>query len=103
MTEILTQYAVPVLLALMGICLIAALAGLYLWYKEHNGSPQLAPWAKFSAGVSYLALGLCGIIVHPFFEKNNLFLYIFSWLMVLLGGWLFKQGLKLRRQAKNGK
>lgn len=101
MTEILTLYAVPVLLVLMGISLVTAIAGISLWIKSSTGSPQVAPWAKFSAGVSYISLGLCGIIAHPFFEGNNLFLYIFSWAMVLLGGWLFKQGLSLRRLARS--
>lgn len=103
MTEILTQYAVPVLLVLMAISLVTAIAGISLWIKQSTGSPQVAPWAKISAGVSYIALGLCGIIAHPFFEGNNLFLYIFSWLMVLLGFWLFKQGLTLSRQARSKK
>lgn len=103
MTEILTQYAVPVLLVLMGICLVTGIVGISLWIKQFTGSPQVAPWAKLSAGVSYITLGLCGIIAHPFFEENNLFLYIFSWLMVLLGGWLFKGGLTLRRQNRSKK
>ncbi|MDZ4833725.1 MAG: hypothetical protein SGJ27_08080 [Candidatus Melainabacteria bacterium] len=96
----LTEYAVPVLLVLSGIALVTAMLGLATWGSSLTGGhPKTVCWAKLFAGVSWVAFGLDGILASAFISDNRLFTYLISWAFLLMGGFVFRSGWRLRKAA----
>jgi len=95
-----SDYAVPVLLVLSGITLVSALLGLASWLSSlTGGEAKTFYWAKLFAGVSYVCLGLDGILASTFVTDNRLMTYLLSWAFLIMGGFVFRSGWRLRKQA----
>lgn len=95
-----SDYAVPVLLILSGVTLVSALLGLACWFSSLTGGhPRTVHWAKLFAGVSYICLGLDGTLASSFVTDNRLITYLLSWAFLIMGGFVFRSGWRLRRKA----
>lgn len=93
------DYAVPALLTLSAIALVAALLGLANWFSSLTGGEKKTLYmAKLFAGVSYIALGLDGIVAHAFIDERRLLTYVLGWGFVIMGGFVFRSGWRLRKQ-----
>ncbi len=99
-----TDYIVYVLLILSAITLITAMLGLAAWMSSLTGGhPRTHHWAKLFAGVSYICLGLDGIVASSFVPDNRLVTYLLSWAFLIMGGFVFRSGWRLRKQNLGGK
>src|SRR5690349_20757982 len=94
----ITDYIVPVLLILSGITLITALLGLAAWMSSlTGGDAKTHHWAKLFAGISYIFLGLDGILASSFVTDNRMVTYLLSWAFLIMGGFVFRSGWRLRK------
>ncbi len=93
------DYVVPALLTLSAIAFVTALLGLFNWFSSlSGGEPKTNYLAKLFAGVSYIALGLDGILAHAFIDERRLLTYLLGWGFAIMGGFVFRSGWRLRKQ-----
>jgi hypothetical protein len=96
----MVDYVVPALLFLSAVALVTAVLGLANWFSSLNGGEAKTVYlAKLFAGVSYIALGLAGIIAHAFVDERRLLTYLLGWGFAVMGGFVFRSGWRLRKEA----
>jgi len=94
-----TEIAVPLMLVLSGIAFVTALLGLASWGSSLTGGDEKTKyWSKLFAGVSYIALGLDGIVAHAFIDERRLLTYLLAWAFAIMGGFVFRSGWRLRKE-----
>ena len=95
----LTKFAVPVLLGLCGITLVTALLALSSWMASLTNDKDVKNryLSKLWAGAAYVCLGLTGIIATFFMDEKRLLSYILAWLFMIMGGFVFRSGWRLRK------
>jgi hypothetical protein len=100
----ITEYAVPALLTLSAIALVTALLGLANWLSSLSGGDEKTMYlAKIFAGISYIALGLDGIVAHAFVDEGRLMTYLLGWGFMIMGGFVLRSGWRLRKQKLDKK
>lgn len=95
------QLIVYAILVLAAITLVTAMLGIASWAAMHYGGPEKNQYnSKIFAGIAYFTLGLNGLLCSYFVTENHALTYILSWLFGIMGVFILRSGLRLRKKMK---
>ncbi len=99
--ESFSQIAGPFAIGLLVVSLISALIGLGAFMAGAMSRDVKTQYCKkIFAGLSYLTLGLDGILATPYIFDNRLITYVLGCGFAIMGFLLMRSGFRLRRNSR---